>query len=528
MTIFARGAGRQLLFLLLVLVVQTLTAQTMQQRARSASLQNHSPAASAPASPTSASQVTAARPDLVFVQAPTVQSGNLLERFPQGSRIVRLDRRSALPVNLTPDFFSAADPQVSFDGSKALFAAKEDPTSRWQVWEMNSDGAAKRQVTHCAEDCLRPAYLPRNEIVFTAMVKEGGTTVSQLFVSKRDGADVHPITFGPGDYELETVLQNGLVLASARSPLLPQGEGEASREFYTLRPDGSGLATFRCDHRQPALRSEAAELDDGSLVFVKQAAASPVPCSRSLRQGCPHQVDWHGASRAAGGELAMIRRGALHNSPLGNPPVLAYSPKPLSSEKLAVARRALGTGNAAGRLDLYAFDVAHGKFTGLIYQDPTLSSLAAVPVAAHTPPRWYWSTLNPALKVGYFICLDSYRSDAAPGGRFSSALTKVRVLTLDPVARQEHSLGEAPVEQDGSFYIAVPPDRPVRFELLEAGGGVIRAQRSWIWTRPGEERGCIGCHEDRALAPENRWPLALHKLDTPVSLGVKGGSQAAP
>jgi hypothetical protein len=425
-----------------------------------------------------------------------------------------------LPVNLTPDFFAAADPQVSFDGSKILFAAKENPASPWQVWEMNSDGSAKRRVTHCAEDCLRPAYLPREEIVFTAVTKEAGATVSQLYVGKRDGSEAHPITFGPGDYEVETVLQSGLILASARSPLLPvrrltdrpQAEGQEARELYTLRPDGSGLATFRCDHRQRATRSEAAELDDGSLVFVKRPAAS----------------------RAMGGELAMIRRGALHNSRLGNPPVIAYSPKQLSGEKLAVAcfrrpaRRAPGGDGDGGKLDLYAFDTAHDKLTGLIYQDPKLSSLAAVPVAAHTPPRWYWSTLNAALEVGYFICLDSYRSDAAPGGRFSATLAKVRVLTLEPATRQERSLGEAPIEKDGSFYIAVPPDRPVRFELVDPSGRVIRAQQSWIWTRPGEEHGCAGCHEDRALAPENRWPLALRRFDTPTGLGVKGGPQAAP
>jgi hypothetical protein len=463
----------------------------------------------------------AVRPDLVFVQAPTLQPGDLAERFPEGSRLVRLDRESAVPVNLTPDLFASADPQVSFDGSKILFAAKAKPASRWQVWEMNSDGSAKRPLTHCEDDCVRPAYLPRDEIVFTAQIKEGTAPVSQLYVSKRDGSEAHPITFGPGDFVVETVLQDGMILASARSPLLPASEGklrgqeQESRELYTLRPDGSGLRTFRCDHLQPATRSEAAELDDGSLVFVKRLLPS----------------------RMMGGELAMIRRGALHNSPLESSSV-AYSLKPLSGEKLVVAclrspaDRDPRAGNAAGKLALYAFDMERGKFTGLIYQDPKLSSLAAVPVAAHTPPRWYWSTLNPALEMGYFICLDSSLSDlpaqagVAAGGRLPAAASKVRVLTLDPATRQERSLGEAPVEKDGSFYIAVPPDRPVRFELLEAGGRVMRAQRSWIWARSGEEHGCVGCHENRALAPENRWPLALHRLDTPVGLGVKGGSQA--
>ena len=94
------------------------------------------------------------------------------------------------------------------------------------------------------------------------------------------------------------------------------------------------------------------------------------------------------------------------------------------------------------------------------------------------------------------------------------------MLGLDPSTDKEASLGEAPVERDGSFYIAVPPDRPVRFELLSGEGQVLRAQKSWIWARTGRT-GCVGCHEDRAVAPENRWPLALRRFDAPFYLGVQ-------
>jgi len=446
-----------------------------------------------------AAQKEAARPDLIFVQAAVVQAGNPAERFPQGSRIARLDRRSALPTNLTAEFFAAADPQVSFDGSKILFAAKEKPASPWQVWEMNADGTAKRQVTHCPDDCLRPAYLPREEIVYTALTHAGADSASQSYVSKRDGSEEHPITFGPGDYEVETVLQNGTILASARSPLLPAGAGLAlagkpvARGLYTLRPDGSGLAAFRSDDGTPVTRSEAAELDDGSVVFVKRDATS----------------------QAAVGQLAMVRRGALHNSRLGASSGLACAPKRLSADTLAVAR---ASASGKPKFDLYAFDTARGQFTELIYRDPKLSSLAAVPVAAHATPRWYWSTLNPALQEGYFICLDSHTSGDGLRGRGAASLSKVRVLALESASGRERSLGEAPIEKDGSFYLAVPPDRPVRFELLDAAGRVVSEQRSWIWSRSGEEHGCVGCHENRALAPENRWPLALRRFDAPIRL----------
>jgi hypothetical protein len=444
-------------------------------------------------------------PEILFVQAASVKAGRLSERFPQGSRIVRLDKGSSRPTNLTPNFLGAADPRISFDGSKVLFAGKKDAAATWQIWEMNADGTGQRQVTHCDGNCLAPAYLPRDAIAFSGEVQDaGGGRAYQIYFGKLDGSDAHPITFGPGDYELETVLQNGLILASARSPLQPRGKSENSRNLYTLRHDGSGLAAFRCEHQTPTIRSQAEELDDGSVVFVKNKLLGS----------------------EAGGDLAAIRRGAMHNSAVGPASALIWSPRQLEADRLIVARRA-PTPHARGKFGLYSFDFIHGKFQAPIYEDSELSSIEAVPVAAHPAPRWYWSTLNLEAKVGYFICLNASLSADAPKGRLSTLPSKVRVLALDPATREENSLGEAPIEQDGSFYIAVPPDRPVRFELLNADGKVVRGQQSWIWARPGEEHGCAGCHEDRAVAPENRWPLALRRFDTPTWLGVQSPLEVA-
>jgi len=245
-------------------------------------------------------------------------------------------------------------------------------------------------------------------------------------------------------------------------------------------------------------------LDDGSVVFVKNKVLGS----------------------EAGGDLAAIRRGATHNSTLGPESALSWSPRQLEAARLIVARQ-VSAPPAAGKFDLYSFDLEHGKFQEPIYKDSELSSVEAVPVAAHLAPRWYWSTLNPEAKVGYFICLDASMSADAAKGRLSPLPTAMRVLALDPATQKAISLGQAPVEQDGSFYIAVPPDRPVRFELLNAEGKVVRAQQSWIWARPGEEHGCVGCHEDRAVAPENRWPLALRRFDTPTRLGLQAPLAAA-
>jgi len=44
---------------------------------------------------------------------------------------------------------------------------------------------------------------------------------------------------------------------------------------------------------------------------------------------------------------------------------------------------------------------------------------------------------------------------------------------------------------------------------------------------PGEQHGCPGCHGDKALAPENRWPLTLKRFDTPTALLEKNDAAEA-
>ena len=67
------------------------------------------------------------------------------------------------------------------------------------------------------------------------------------------------------------------------------------------------------------------------------------------------------------------------------------------------------------------------------------------------------------------------------------------------------------MEADGSFYVNVSGDVPFYVETLDENGQVVQTMRSWVWVRSGDQRGCIGCHENKELAPENRVTEALGK-----------------
>lgn len=137
------------------------------------------------------------------------------------------------------------------------------------------------------------------------------------------------------------------------------------------------------------------------------------------------------------------------------------------------------------------------------------------PAAPGTRPRVATSMVDRSRSSGWLLCLDAYRSrlpnlsEADPG-----SLRKVRVWD----SRADTLLGEAPIEQDGSFFLEVPADRLLRLELTDSQGAVVAALENGIWVRPNEHRGCIGCHEPSHLAVENRAPLALRKPPNPVGV----------
>ncbi len=422
--------------------------------------------------------------EIAFVRASVVVAGEVVGRYPQGSQLMRSPVGTAgvaavlTPVVLTPEFFAVADPQVSFDGARLLFSGRKQRDSSWQIWEMSAAGGEARQVTHCAGDCVRAVYLPGDAIAYTSAAGPAG----EIYVSATSGADAHAITFGPGEFgsgefEVETALRSGRLLVSAA------GVGGQGRALYVMDPDGSGLALLRQDDGARVSRGAATELADGTIVFVQRETA-----------------------RAAGGALEWVRPGALHAVRVRGVEAGYASVTEMGDGTLVVSRGGV----------LYSVDVQHGGREELVYRSAQGASVQAVEIAAHAPVQAYRSILHPERKTGRLLCLDAYASEDVASGRIAGRVARVRVLAKERGG--ERVLGEAPVEVDGSFYATVPADRAIRVELVGTKGEVVKAQRSWMWVRGGEDRGCPGCHESQALAPENRSPMALQRFDTPSDL----------
>jgi len=113
--------------------------------------------------------------------------------------------------------------------------------------------------------------------------------------------------------------------------------------------------------------------------------------------------------------------------------------------------------------------------------------------------------------TGYFLCqsVRITRKTAADWPRIRS----VRVLGGKPSSLRSTNfeavhagleaveLGTVPLSPDGSFFVEVPADTPIAFQMLDGEGRPQLNEMSWIFVRPGETRSCIGCHESRGAAP---------------------------
>ena len=95
-------------------------------------------------------------------------------------------------------------------------------------------------------------------------------------------------------------------------------------------------------------------------------------------------------------------------------------------------------------------------------------------------------------------------------------------------------LGTVPIMPDGSFSVEVPADRAIAFQAVDGEGRSELNEMSWIYVRPGETRGCVGCHAVRqsaALVQTNRFISAatlppLHVTDARNATRFRGNNPA--
>jgi len=295
--------------------------------------------------------------------------------------------------------------------------------------------------------------------------------------------------------------------------------------------------------------TDPAYLAANRIVF---ACADPVV--ESLDYGAPKWV-LYTASRD-GSEPQRITFGpgsAAQPTPLPDGRVL-FTMRPGFGEGTAAAQFALFTLNPDGTLldpfaggdkQRHAWETRRHRLDedllATLPDDPRWREVEVVALVAVLAPRTRPSSVDSGSTTGTVVCYDAGRSDGVVGPPVDGPVpTRVVVQTLSAEAstsaataggstptagtrgtgaergRGVVDLGGSGVERDGSFYLQVPADTPLRIRTLGQDGGEI-ATSAWFWVRPGEVRACFGCHEGHAAAPVNRPIEAITR--PPVRIG---------
>lgn len=399
----------------------------------------------------------------IFTDAPRYEPRAWLEgrdRFPDGAALTFASSGSRRPV--VPGFYATADANISFDGERVLFAGRRTRSTPWQIWELPLLRGAPRQITSGDSDCIRPFYLPEDRIVYTRVQDR------ESFIETASLADgkTQRLSFVPKRYLTDDVLRDGRILFEA---------GTAKRELYTVYPDGTGVEAVRCDHGPD--RGNGRQLSSGDLIF-------------DLGDG--------GLARFTSARAEQVADALKLAGPIAE----------VSPDSWIVSERA-----TSGYFGLYIWDTTRKRLTPL--DTPANSnSVDPVIVTARVAPTRFPSGLVPTRTTGNLLCLNAHVSRTPLP---ETPLKRVRVYTQDN-RESPQLLGETAIESDGSFFIEVPADKPIRMELLDAGGRTIRAQHDWFWMRPSEQRICVGCHAGPERAPENKVPGILLKTTIPVKM----------
>ena len=405
---------------------------------------------------------------------------NICHNFPGACLMaINLAESAGSEINLTPDFYSACFPQISYDAKHLLFTGQKNKSDPWQVWEMDLKNKKSRKVTDFEESCYTQDYLPGERLVFSREMPDTGTGPSRaLFTMNLDGSNLQQITFHPHINYVQTILRDGRILMLSKQIFPKKGEIKS----LAIRPNGTKAEIFYKGIKGSIAGVRVRETGKGLIYFTEQDTGKLKKRDIvSIHQNRPLHTKVNYTKDIAGS---------------------FYSVLPASSKELLVSFCPSGDQS----IGLYTFNIDDKSVKESLPGGSKYHFIDPVLVEPYERPRNLpIMELNLSYPTGLIMCQDiNLTALTGNNGESIPKATKIEVLGMNK------SLGIVPVEEDGSFFLKVIADLPFRIRTLDENNKVIVSSSDWIWIRPFERRGCVGCHEDHELAPKNIVPLAVN------------------
>jgi len=456
----------------------------------------------------------------------------------------------------------AMHPDLSFDGRRIVFAYADHtpPRHLWQffLYEVRVDGTGLRQITGRDDDPLTgaggrmtvlcedydPCYLPDGGFAFISTRNQGGVRCHNgdrycptytLYRCGANGSNIRQISFNEASEWDPTMMPDGRIIWMRwdyiNRPVIP------TFGFWTTRPDGTAAAHYFGNYTPNPCRICQPRPIPGSHKIVATTAGH-----HTIHAGSLILIDREIAEDGLEAITRLTPEAAFPESE-GNSAVSFGSPYPLS-EDLFLAEFCPDPYPASmahypryNAYGIYLVDTLGGR--ELIYRDPDISCFEPMPVRPRPTPPVLPSLVagNERQATGVFFLQDVYRSTQ---GISRGTIRRLRVNELIPQPTQrvpyssrvsyevlKRVVGTVPVDASGSVAFEAPASVPLQFQALEENGMAVMTMRSSAYLQPGEQAGCVGCHEPRTSSPTTgRWQAggqAVLKLEPPSGPRYPGG-----
>ncbi|MCL4202337.1 MAG: discoidin domain-containing protein [Pirellulaceae bacterium] len=495
-------------------------------------------------------------PDVCLNHMPWVsRPGGDIVALSLGGPDQRPGERAVLGGQLGPGHVHGID--LWWDGDRVVFgyarSASDQPPAGWldrrtnfelrrsvepiHLFEVVIDGTGLRQITDGPWSDLDPTYAPNGDIVFVSErcgaslqcnEYDKDETSCNLYVCRPDGSDIrHMSGSKDGDY-LPHCLDDGTI-GYTRWEYQERGWAHI-QSLWFIRPDGTGAdALFKQHLNDPwaledvrsipgcgsnklaAIATGHHTLAAGPVVVITPTAGMNDP--RAIRIVTPGVLPPEGGMSGRPVEQGgVLDSGGYYTTPW-----------PLA-EDLFLAGYCYGEQNDPTGYGLYLIDVFGTK--ELIYRDQAISCFSPIPLRPRPrPPVLPDQTDRGSDRA---TCYVADVTHGVPGIERSAARYLRIAHRLQWPYDIEHGghrftekawpnnwtpvrvFGTVPIEEDGSAHFTVPADTPVYFQLLDENQQELRRMRTFISFQPGEQRGCVGCHETRGEAVvDSPFPIAM-------------------
>jgi HEAT repeat protein len=420
-------------------------------------------------------------------------------------------------------------PSVSFDGRSILFSMAREGDSFFHIYRLSSAGGQAQQLTTGPFHDIDPAELPDGRIVFSSTrigtFEEYHSPPSRaLFVMDAEGQDLHPLTHTMIFDNEPEVLADGRILFIRSDNFFDRGKVETL--LHAIHPDGTeGQTEFALD--------SGPEYGDRLRAYYCGSPA-PMPDGRVAFLSSPGITV--GALGASESDLRHFRVGAGDVAALPDGRLLCTTSRDVSVE-VTVGGHQLTIQELRyekiGILDPQAqpatFTVLHDSPDGPLHSPVFLGPRPRPPVLRDKVDRESSDDVN---ATGFLFCQNARLTKNTTAGW--PHVRAVRVLAAKGLTvRSSHSyivhagsevseLGTVPLAPDGSFHVEVPANTPLSLQMVDAEGRSELNEMSWIFVRPGEQRGCVGCHQQRQAAPGDAGRLAAAMQTPPLKLLGQG------